>query len=52
MPLSINRNPTSWDSASRRVTRTKNPISTTAIPTGMACVAGDGASSTSGWDTA
>ena len=30
------------------LTSTKKPISTTAMPTGMACVAGDGASSTSG----
>ena len=51
MPLSISRKPTSWDSANRRVTSTKKPISTTAIATGMACVAGDGSSATSGRDT-
>ena len=52
IPLSSSRNPTTCDSARRRVTSTKNPSSTIAIPTGTACVVGDGSSSTSGRDTA
>ncbi len=52
MPLSISRNPTSCDSARRRVTSTKKPDQHDRdSPTGIACAAGDRASSaTSGRD--
>ena len=53
MPLSISRNDASCDSARRRVTSAKKPISTTARPTGIACAAGEPARArTSGRDTA
>src|SRR5256885_15649387 len=52
IPLSSNRNPTTWDRARRRVTRVKNPISTTATAAGRIAVAGEGANATRGRVTA
>src|SRR5690606_24203908 len=52
MPLSIIRNPATWDRARRRVTSTKKPSSTTVTATGTARVAGVGASATTGRITA
>ena len=52
MPLSISKNPASCDSARWRVTRTKNPSSSTVTATGTAWLAGEGASRTTGWVTA
>ncbi len=52
MPLSMSRNPTICDSARRRVTRTKSPISTTVSAIGTAWVAGVGSSRTIGRVTA
>ena len=48
MPLSISRKPTIWEMARWRVAARKNPIRTTAMPTGVARADADGASATSG----
>src|SRR5207244_1533948 len=46
MPLASSRKPTIWVTALRRVASTKNPMSTTAIPMGMARVSGEGSRAT------
>jgi hypothetical protein len=48
MPLSMSSTPTIWEMARCRVAARKNPISTTARPTGVARADADGANATSG----